>query len=120
MADTRNNYVSAGDNITIEHGSAFDNRNLGDVIRINNLIGVLVHKDPDNADKGVLAMRGVFRLAKGNLTIDPGDTVYWDVGDNNVNKTAANNHKCGVCVESSRVAAGTATVLVRFDATARV
>ena len=81
MARTKNNFVQAGDYVTME-ASSISGATLGWPLKLNNFIGILVHKE---GNKGVFATRGVYRLPKAtgsgnNLTF--GATVYWDHGTN--------------------------------------
>ncbi len=48
-----------------------------------------------------------------SLVIAKGDLVFWDVADNNVNKTASGNYAVGVCLVAAAEAA--TTVRIAFD-----
>jgi hypothetical protein len=54
------------------------------------------------------------KIAKNeSLKIDKGDLVFWDVNDENVNKTASDNYAIGVALKDA--AEADTTVLIAFD-----
>ena len=117
MAKTRNNFYSKGDYITVQHGTAFDGKQLGWLIQIDRILGVLVSKDPDNADRGVLATRGVFKMpVTGNVAI--GARLYWSTSANNVASSSTSRTLCGVALEAAASSAD--TVLMFFDSATRI
>lgn len=67
----------------------------------------IAHLDiPANQIGALAAGGGVYRVEKNNnLVINDGDLVYWDVADQNVNKTSADNFLLGRAVESVVLAA---------------
>jgi predicted RecA/RadA family phage recombinase len=100
----------------------------GEVIVIGNVVGffvapcggankvaaaALIGKRLDSQGTFILSAEQV-RIAKPNdLQIDQGDRVYWDAEDNQVNKTAAGNTYCGICIKNA--AATDTTVDVFFE-----
>ena len=119
MAATKNTYVQAGDYVTME-ASSVGGATLGWPLKLNNFIGILVHKE---GNKGVFATRGVFRLPKAtgsgnNLTF--GATVYWDHGSNSnlrnrLQKTGgATRTRLGVVLQAYQAADTHADVLYDF------
>lgn len=104
------NFKRIGDVITYAAGAAHD---VGDVVALGTgHIGICT-TDIASGATGSLAITGVWELpANNNLEISVGDAVYWDVADNEINKTAQDNVAAGWAV-GAKGAAGT-TVLVKI------
>jgi predicted RecA/RadA family phage recombinase len=73
----RMNYTNAGSAITS-----------GDVVVVGKIIGIAVNDIAASTGTGVLALEGVFQLAKTtSLVITQGDEVFWNTGTAKVTKT---------------------------------
>jgi len=84
----------------------------GDVIVSNGQVLVAVSKkDADAANAYVFRGKVEFPKAA-SLAIAPGDACYWDVADGNINKTATDNTKAGICVEAAAEAESTVLVML--------
>jgi predicted RecA/RadA family phage recombinase len=89
----------------------------GDVVVQGTLIGIAKVAIPANT-LGALAVKGIFRFAKGVLSTDAltaGATVYWDAGSEVATATASGNTFLGK-VETAAAAADS-TVDVRLGQT---
>jgi predicted RecA/RadA family phage recombinase len=102
-------YKAAGS--TVEH-VASGAIAYGDVVSLVTRIGIAA-ADIANGATGALDVVGVFEMpANNNLVIAVGDAVYWDVADQEINKTAQSNIPAGWAVEA-KAQTGT-TVLVKI------
>jgi len=82
----------------------------GTPVVIGNLFGVSTSAIAANA-LGAVQIEGVFRIPKNtSLAVTAGDLIYWDVADDECNKTAEDNILVGVAVASELAAATTVDV----------
>jgi predicted RecA/RadA family phage recombinase len=106
-------YVQPGKTVTLEADDDYDS---GDVIVINDIIGIC-STSVETGDDVEVALVGVFDLPKDDSTgssIDQGERVYWNATDSVVetDSTAANT-LLGVATEDA--ADGDTTVRVRLN-----
>ncbi len=107
------NYVGVGDTMKITAGAAIT---AGDLIATNECVGV-AQNDAASGASCVMAIEGVFRLAKNTSTaINEGDLVDWDVSAEEVSKgitpAAGDVENFGIAMET--VAAAGAYINVKL------
>jgi len=84
----------------------------GDVVVMGDLIGIAERDIPANT-LGAVRVKGVVELPKDNtVQIDKGDICYFEVAEDEINKTASGNPFAGVCVEDAATADETVKVLL--------
>lgn len=103
------NFIQKGDFIDVVAGGTIAS---GSVQKVGDLIGIAT-KGAALGESFPVALTGVFQVPKAtSLAISQGDTLYWDVGDGNFNKTPSDNFKAGHAVADA-LSADT-TVLIRL------
>lgn len=94
------NHVQKGDVITWTNatGSAVES---GDVVLVGGIVAVAL-VDIAAGASGSVAISEVWELPKNtSLAIAAGDALYWDVADEEINKTSADNYYAGVAVAAA-------------------
>lgn len=106
------NYVGEGKTITITAAAAITS---GDVVASNALLGV-AQNDAANGAQVVLAIEGVFRIAKAVGVMNAGDKLDWDTSASNLGKgiTPAAGDIEDCCVAMETVASGATTIAVKL------
>lgn len=93
--------------IKYAHGSAVT---LGEVIVNNGAVLIAVKAAAISIDNAYV-YKGKVELPKNtSLAINEHDKVYWDVADDEINKSAAGNTMCGYCVEKAESADTTVVI----------
>lgn len=122
-----NNYISKGDNFKFTLGSGQTAVVVGAPLKVGNIVGVVASLTRNNqtvfinqasaeGDEAILATTGIFEVAKAApLVIAAGDALYFDVADNNVNKTAAGNTLMGYAVTPALSAATTVEIMLAYQ-----
>lgn len=102
-------FIQTGDVIDHIPTSAFTS---GEVVVMGDLIGIAERDIPANT-LGAVRVKGVVELPKNtSLQIDKGDICYFDVTDDEINKSASGNPFAGVCVEDAATDAETVKILL--------
>lgn len=103
------NHVQKGDVVTWTNATGAD-VSAGDVVLIGAIVAVAL-VDIADAASGSVAISEVWALPKNtSLAIAAGDAVYWDVTDEEVNKTSADNYYAGVAVAAAEAADTTVNI----------
>lgn len=96
--------------IKYAHGSAVT---LGEVIVNNGAVLIAVNAAAISVDNAYID-KGKVELPKNtSLVISAHDKVYWDVADDEINKSSAGNTQCGYCVEDA--ASADTVVVIRLE-----
>ncbi len=75
-----------------------------EVLLLNGSIVIAVNASDADVDNAFV-YRGKIEFPKlAALAIEPGEKVYWDDTNREVNKTSAGNTLCGICVDASAAA----------------
>lgn len=102
------NYISAGNTIRFTAGAAYS---AGDAVQVGGFNGV-VQDDVANGATGILAVIGVFKVAKlAGAAIDQGDALYLN-SSKEVTKTPGSLKFYGIAAEAALSAATTMNVLL--------
>lgn len=110
------NYIQAGDNITL--ALPYD-RSSGDGAQVGQIFGVCTNGGVSGADD-VLVTRGVFELTKvGSQAWAVGAVVYWDDTNKRCTTTASGNMLIGAAVEAVGSGSGETLGKVRLNGVAR-
>lgn len=116
------NYISSGDTVTVVLTSGQTGFKSGDMYKIGGQVGVILSLTRNGetvfnnvasaeGDIAVVALEGIFDVAKATpLVINLGDAVYYDVADEEVNKSSSGNTFAGFCVEAAGSSATTVKV----------
>lgn len=122
-----NNYISKGDNFKVVLGNGQTAVAVGAPLVVGNIVGIVASLTRNNqtvfvgqasaeGDEAIVATTGIFEVAKaGSLVIAAGDALYFDVADDNVNKTAVGNTLMGYAVTPALSAATTVEVMLAFQ-----
>jgi len=90
-------YVNAGETVDYTASGA---KSEGNVVSLTNRIGICA-ADIANGDTGAVYVAGTWTLpANNNLVISQGDLVYWDVADDEINKSSSGNILAGWAAEA--------------------
>lgn len=101
------NYVQPGSILTVAAPAAVSS---GELVKVGSIFGVAI-TDAANGASVAIQTDGVHSLPKAApLAISAGDALYWDVADEELNKTAADNWFIGVAAEAAAEAATTVNI----------
>lgn len=105
-------YIGPGTTLRIATGTA---RSAGDVVVENECVGV-VQEDATTTEVPVMAIEGVYRLAKATGAINAGDLVDWDTSAGNVGKgiTPASGDVTNFGIAMETVASGGTLINVKL------
>lgn len=103
------NKVQDGGVLTWTNGSGSD-VSAGDPVLIGVRLGVAL-VDIADGKSGSVAVEGVYSIAKNaSLVISQGDALYWDAGDDNLNKTPTDNTLAGYAFDAAAETATTVNI----------
>ena len=95
--------------LTYTHNAALE---VGDPIVVTGSLLIACNKTAAN-EANVFVYQGKVNLPKtAGLAINELDSVYWDAGASEVNKTSGGNTACGFCVEKVLAAGTTVTFML--------
>lgn len=117
------NYKNSGDNITVTLGSGETSFSSGKGYKIGSMVGVIVSLTRAGqtvmsnvasaaGDIAVVALEGVFTVAKASGAVTIGAKVYWDNTNKNVTTTASGNTAMGFAYAAAADADTTIDVLL--------
>lgn len=86
---------------------------IGEIIMVNGVVLIAVNAALANADNAYIYSGKVEVPKNTSLQIDQWDQVYWDVADDEVNKSPAGNTLLSYCLEDAASSAATVVIMLQ-------